>query len=88
MIPEIITSYEDFQRASRSVAGLVSLFWIVEYSPQELGYQNIYDDGYTNSLSRFSLVRNECLEHPNNFFTRLNDHKYRIWTVAPYNYEW
>lgn len=87
-MPEIITNYNDFLQASHSVTGLVSLYWIVEYNPKELGFQNAYDLNYINSLSRFSLMRNECLEHPDDFFTRLDEHKYRIWTVVPYNYNW
>lgn len=87
-MPDIITSYKDFLQASRNITGLVSLFWVIEYNPKELGFKNIYDTDYINSLSRFSLMRNECLEHPNDFSTRLDEHKYRIWTVVPYNYNW
>lgn len=84
MIPEIITSYNEFLEATQKIKGVASLFWVVEYSPQELGFSNETDVGYANSTQRFTLVRNECAIHPNDFVERLNQHLYRIWTITPY----
>ena len=86
MIPEIITNYKDFLEASQRIKGLVSLFWIVEYSPTELGYSNGNDSNYINSLQRYTLMRNECLNHNTDFAERLDQHLYRIWTVMPNMY--
>lgn len=87
-MPDIITNYQQFLETSQRLQGLVSLFWIVEYRPEEIGYTNTYDNAYLNSLDRFTLMRNECLNHPEDFMERLNNGQYRIWTSTPYNYPW
>ena len=78
MIPNLILNYNDFLEASRLSNRLASLFWIVEYNPDEVNEKN-----YNNSINRFTLMRNECLAHPNDFIDRLNQHIYRIWTDVP-----
>ena len=37
-----------------------SLFWIIEYREAD-------------EVNRYSVMRNECLQHPTNFKDRLND---------------
>lgn len=81
MIPNIINSYaiiEDYQLVP-------SLWWIVEYSQASLGLNK---NEYISSPKRYSLFRNECLSHPTDFISRLNNGVYRIWTIAPYEENW
>ena len=87
-MPELITSYEQFLNKTRTLSGPVSLFWIIEYSPDELGCLDENDPEYISSPFRYSLMRNECLNHPNDYSQRLNNHLYRIWITTPYNYPW
>ena len=83
MIPDLILTYNEFLEASHLTTGLASLFWLVEYSPNELGFSSFTDTQYLNSPLRFSLLRNECLNHPSNYSERLNKGLYRIWTILP-----
>lgn len=87
MIPFLIQTYQEFQDSMNLISGISSLYWIVEYSPQELGYsaQTIQ---YNNDVNRYSLLRTECLLHPTSFKERLNNHQYRIWTTVPQDYAW
>lgn len=87
MVPAIIHSFEEFQEASKFVSGMTSLFWIIEYSPTELGYIDS-DSNYLNDINRFSLMRMECLKNPSTFKERLNNKNYRIWTVVPIDTTW
>lgn len=84
-MPEVIYTYQNFLNASSG--NPAALFWIVEYSPNELGFieSNIE---YLNSSNRYSLFRNECLNNPIDFKDRLDNRKYRIWTTTPKNIEW
>lgn len=79
MFPDVITSYNMFTTVAFSGE---TLFWIIEYHPTEIG-QN-----WLTSPNRYSLLRNECLAHPQDFKDRLNEGKYRIWTTTPYEMPW
>lgn len=81
----LITNYDDF--LARGANQSASLFWIVEYSPSALGYNQRSND-YLNSAERYSLFRRECLEHPQSFRDRLNTGAYRIWTETPVEKDW
>lgn len=72
-MPEVIYTYEDFISYNNRVNN--SLFWIIEYQNAE-------------EPERYSLLRNECLKHPNNFKDRLNNKIYRIWTTTPIDIPW
>ena len=87
MIPFLINISKDFLESIRLTSGTTSLFWIVEYSPIELGYEQ-KDEAYNSDLNRYTFLRNECLKNPTNFKERLDEHKYRIWTVVPQDLEW
>ena len=87
MVPMLIQTPQELQDAIKLVSGLTSLFWIVEYSPQELGY-NFKTKAYDSDLDRFTFLRTECLKNPLTYQDRLNEHRYRIWTVVPQDYEW
>lgn len=87
MIPFLICNSNDFLESMSLISGAASLFWIVEYSPQELGY-NKKTSAYDADLNRYTFLRNECLKNPTNFKERLDAHKYRIWTVVPQDLEW
>ena len=52
-----------------------SLFLIIEYRDAD-------------DANRYSLMRNECLNHPTNFKERLNQGVYRIWTTTPRDINW
>lgn len=52
-----------------------SLFWIIEYREAD-------------EVNRYSVMRNECVQHPTNFKDRLNDGVYRIWTRTPRELPW
>lgn len=75
MIPEIITSYDVFKNIIQNEE---TLFWIVEYNPE------VYD----LPDSRYSILRNEILRHPQDYNIRLDEGKYRIWTVTPHEKPW
>ena len=77
MIPEVITNYDDFTFYSGNT--ISSLFWIIEYN------SNLIE---INDITKYSIMRNECLDHPRDFKDRLNSGVYRIWTVIPYEKEW
>ena len=85
---QIIYNYEDFKRYNASGISLQALFCIVEYSPQALGYESYNDSLYQGSPKRYSLFRNECLEHPKDYSARLDNHIYRIWTTTPQEIPW
>ena len=87
MIPSVITDSNVLKSALILSNGMTSLFWIVEYSPNELGYENKTIE-YDNDLNRYSFLRNECLKHPMNYRERLDNKNYRIWTVVPQDYDW
>lgn len=77
MIPDVITSYEDLIKYSENGQTLTkeSLFWIIEYNSNNLDY---------NELQKYSLLRNECLQHPLDFKDRLDNGIYKIWTRIPF----
>ena len=77
MLPEIITSFEDFQLYTINLEQ-ESLFWIIEYNPTE----------YTQIEDRYSILRNEILKYPQEFKNRLDIGKYRIWTKTPREIPW
>lgn len=77
MIPEIISSYEDFKIYTLNIEK-ASLFWIVEYNPLQLDLAS----------DKYSLVYNEILHNPHNYKDRLNNGVYRIWTKTPYEKPW
>ena len=52
-----------------------SLFWIIEYREAD-------------EVNRYSVMRNECLQHPTDFKDRLNNGVYRIWTITPKEIPW
>lgn len=52
-----------------------SLFWIIEYRDAD-------------EANRYSVFRNECLQHPADFKDRLNSGVYRIWTTTPREIPW
>lgn len=81
----VINTYQDF--LTQSSGNPDALFWIVEYSPNEL---NFTEDSlaYKSSPLRYSLMRNECLNNPIDFKNRLNQKKYRIWNSTPKNIPW
>jgi len=85
MIPVLITNSQDLQRNLQETSGSASLFWIIEYSQNEL---NCDLDTYKTTPNRYSLFRNECLSHPQNFKQRLDNGQYRIWTTIPYDIQW
>lgn len=87
MIPSLITTSKDLLNALNLVGGMLSLFWIVEYSPEELGYKKKTIE-YNNDLERYSFLRTECLKHPETYLNRLDNKNYRIWTVVPQDYDW
>ena len=87
MVPSLINNFNELLNSLNLVPGTVSLFWIVEYSPNELGYSSKTTE-YNNDLNRYSFLRTECLKHPADYQERLNNKKYRIWTVVPQDYEW
>ena len=87
MIPSLITTSKNLLEVLNLVSGTLSLFWIIEYSPNELGYQN-KTNKYNNDLNRYSFLRTECLKHPETYLERLDNKQYRIWTVVPQDYEW
>lgn len=77
MIPEIISSYEDFELYNLNIEQ-ESLFWIVEYNPN-----------YLNSIAdKYSIMYNEILHNPQNYKERLNNGIYRIWTNTPHETPW
>ena len=78
-MPDVITSYEDLVRysASGAVLSRETLFWIIEYNPNNEDY---------NEFNKYSLLRNECLKHPIDFKERLNNGIYKIWTRTPIVY--
>lgn len=77
MIPEIISSYEDFELYNLNIEQ-ESLFWIVEYNPN-----------YLNSIAdKYSIMYNEILHNPQNYKERLNNGIYRIWTNTPHEIPW
>lgn len=75
MVPEIITSYDVFKNITQNNE---ILFWIVEYNPET----------YDSLDQKYSILRNEILQHPQNYAQRLNEGKYRIWTTTPYEKLW
>lgn len=87
MIPSLIRDSNTLLNCINLAPGTISLFWIVEYSPNELGYQNKTVE-YNNDLQRYSFLRTECLKHPTDYLERLDNKKYRIWTVVPQDYDW
>jgi len=87
MLPILIQTSEELTNNIKLVQGITSLFWIIEYSPEELGY-NKKDNNYSSDLNRYSFLRTECLKNPTTYQKRLDQHKYRIWTVVPQDYEW
>lgn len=87
MIPFLINNSKEFLESIGLTSGTTSLFWIVEYNPIELGYKK-KDEVYDSDLNRYTFLRNECLKNPTNFKERLDEHKYRIWTVVPQDLEW
>ena len=87
MIPSLITTSKNLLDTLNLVSGVLSLFWIVEYSPEELGYENKSIE-YNNDLNRYSFLRTECLKFPETYLERLDNKKYRIWTIVPQDYEW
>ncbi len=87
MIPFLILTSKELQDSLSLVSGKASLFWIIEYSPQELGY-NKKTEAYNSDLNRYTFLRTECLKNPTNFQQRLDEHKYRIWTVVPQDLDW
>lgn len=74
---DIITSYEDLINYTKtmSIVGKETLFWIIEYDSK--------NEDFTEA-GRYSLFRNECLKHPQDFKDRLNQGIYKIWTCIPY----
>ena len=88
MNERIITDYDTFTNYNNSLGKGESLFLIVEYSPEELGFEDARDFNYISSVNRYSLMRNECLQHPQDFKNRLNEHKYRIWLGTPEEILW
>lgn len=52
-----------------------SLFWIIEYRASDEAH-------------RYSIMRNECLQHPIDFKDRLNNGVYRIWKDIPQEIPW
>lgn len=87
MLPFLIQTSKELQDNVNLVSGAKSLFWIVEYSPQELGY-NKATTAYTSDLKRYSFLRNECLTNPTSYRERLDHKQYRIWTDTPQEYAW
>lgn len=77
MIPEIISSYEDFELYNLNIEQ-ESLFWIVEYNPN-------YIDSFAD---KYSIMYNEILHNPQNYKNRLNNNIYRIWTKTPREIPW
>lgn len=77
MIPEIISSYEDFKIYTLNIEQ-ESLFWIVEYNPLQLNLES----------DRYSLMYNEILHNPQDYKDRLNNGVYRIWTKIPRELPW
>lgn len=87
MFPFLIQNSQQLQENINLVMGSISLFWIVEYSPQELGYQEKTNE-YLLDLKRYTFLRNECRMHPTDFKERLDKGVYRIWTTTPQDFEW
>ena len=87
MVPSLINNFNELLNSLNLVPGTVSLFWIVEYNPNELGYSSKTTE-YNNDLNRYSFLRTECLKHPTDYQERLNNKKYRIWTVVPQDLDW
>ena len=77
MIPDIITSYEDLIRygGNGQTISYETLFWFIEYNPNNPDY---------NEIEKYSILRNECLQHPLDFKDRLDKGIYKIWTRIPY----
>lgn len=77
-MPDVITSYEDLVRYSGGgVLPQETLFWIIEYNSINPDF---------NEIEKYSLLRNECLKHPTDFKSRLNNGVYKIWTTIPRPY--
>lgn len=76
-MPDIITTYDDLFTYSNNSGGLnrETLFWIIEYNSKNPDF---------NENEKYSLLRNECLKHPQDFKERLNNGVYKIWTKIPY----
>ena len=87
MIPSLICNFKELLDSLNFISGTISLFWIVEYSPNELGYEGKTIE-YDNDLNRYSFLRTECLKHPTDYQERLNNKQYRIWTVVPQDLDW
>ena len=87
MVPILIQNAQELQSAIKLVSELTSLFWIVEYSPTELGYQTATSE-YNSDINRYTFLRTECLKNPSNYQTRLDNNQYRIWTTTPQNHTW
>ena len=49
-------------------------------------YKN--DINYSSDLNRYSFLRTECLKNPTSYLQRLDEKKYRIWTVVPQEHSW
>lgn len=75
---DLICNSKDFYENLKFVSGNVSPFWIIEYNP------NVY----TTEENKYSILRNEILQHPQDYLTRLNEQIYRIWTITPYEKSW
>ena len=85
---EIINNYEDFKAYNERMKDASSLFFVIEYSPESLGYNSYDDNQYKISTERYSLMRNECLKYPQSYNMRLDNHIYRIWTTIPKEITW
>ena len=75
-MPDVIYSYDELLSLGNINA---ALFWIVEYSPEEMG---------STGVKRYSLFCNECLTHPEDFKDRFNKRIYRLWTTTPREIPW
>jgi len=87
MVPLLIQTSEELLNNIKLVQGMTSLFWIIEYNPEELGYAK-NDINYSSDLNRYSFLRTECLKNPTSYLQRLDEKKYRIWTVVPQEHSW
>ena len=71
-----IQTYEEYlQNGGNTQEGL---FFIIEYNPEY----------YDLPEQKYSLMRNEILQHPQDFKERLNNGVYRVWISTPIDLEW
>ena len=82
-MPDVIRNYDEFLYYQTNS----SFFWVVEYSPETLGY-NAQTHEYNVDSKRYSLFRTECLTRPQDFKDRLDNGAYRIWTTTPREIPW